>query len=166
MALLDIPPDRRAEGGGTVAGRMIAAYEGQRLTGSVLDALVAQTVRQEMEAQAEARRREEAEQAEALAYSRRRCNELRADLMERTDAYYSPTIDRRWSPLDYAWGLYGLVILAAGAVKDAAMLFSNAAAAGKAKAMGYRNNGRRKARRRKKYAARQRETDRALRRST
>lgn len=116
---------------------IITAYETQRLGGSMLDAMVAQTVRQEMEAQAEARRRREDEQAAALAYSRRRCNELRADLMARTDVFYSPTIDRRWTPMDYAWGLYGLMILAAGAAWDAAADAGTLIREGAAKATGW-----------------------------
>lgn len=146
---------------------MIISYSTQRLQGDLLDAIVAQTVRQELQAQAEARRKAEAEHEALLAYQARRCNQLRADLIARNEAVLAPVIDRRWSPIDVAWGLWGLLILTAGAVKDAAadagFLLLNAAAAGKAKAQSYRNAGKRKAARRKKYAARQREADKARR---
>lgn len=135
---------------------MITAYDTQRLGGSMLDAMVAQTVRQELIAQAEARRKQEARQAEELAYSRRRCNQLRAELSAKNEAALSPVIDRRWSVLDIAWGVWGLAILMAGAAKDAAQDAGTLIREGAAKAAGWARQRARNEKNRRKRVRRAR----------
>lgn len=110
---------------------MITSYETQTVGGGMLQAIVNQEVGREMArqraalaAEAEAReaehRREVAALQERLRFSERRGGQLRAELIDKTEYKYAPVEMRRYTLIDRLWGLYGLLILAAGALADGA----------------------------------------------